>query len=54
MKRLRYQRCPGCRMWVEKTEGCQNASCKCGIYFCYKCGVEFSQDPCRKQNSWDK
>jgi hypothetical protein len=38
MKKLNYQRCPVCKIWVERNKGCQYMSCKCGIDFCYKCG----------------
>jgi len=32
-----YARCPHCRNGVDKTEGCNHISCKCGNHFCYKC-----------------
>lgn len=31
------KRCPSCRLWVEKTEGCNHMSCKCGAHFCWIC-----------------
>lgn len=31
------QRCPSCRVWVEKTEGCNHMSCRCGVHFCWIC-----------------
>ncbi|KAF9454427.1 hypothetical protein P691DRAFT_717469 [Macrolepiota fuliginosa MF-IS2] len=31
------KRCPSCRVWVEKTEGCNHMSCKCGVHFCWIC-----------------
>ncbi|KAF7760178.1 hypothetical protein Agabi119p4_10854 [Agaricus bisporus var. burnettii] len=31
------KRCPSCQAWVEKTEGCNHMSCKCGAHFCWIC-----------------
>jgi hypothetical protein len=36
-----WNRCPGCRHLVEKTEGCDFMECICGEEFCYKCGQPF-------------
>lgn len=33
-----WQRCPRCKFYVERTEGCPNMVCRCGCNFCYKCG----------------
>jgi len=30
--------CPGCRMGIERLEGCFHMSCQCGTHFCYECG----------------
>ena len=32
-----YKRCPTCRVMIEKTEGCNNMTCKCGAHICWKC-----------------
>ncbi|KAE8766365.1 putative E3 ubiquitin-protein ligase [Hordeum vulgare] len=40
--RLRWQRCPKCRMYVEKSEGCNNIQCRCGSRFCYRCASKVS------------
>ncbi|KAI0085624.1 RWD-domain-containing protein [Irpex rosettiformis] len=33
--------CPGCRVKVEKSVGCNHMTCaKCGQHFCYRCGVK--------------
>lgn len=34
-----WQTCPGCKMIVERIEGCNNMSCRCGAEFCYRCGT---------------
>ena len=39
-----WNRCPGCRHVVEKTEGCDYMECICGENFCYKCGNAFDVD----------
>jgi len=38
----KWIRCPkpSCRVMVEKYEGCDNISCRCGMYFCYQCGKD--------------
>ena len=46
---LNYRRCPKCSVWVEKAGGCNYLDCKCGTMFCFSCGVEFEDDPCRKE-----
>ncbi|KAK1665736.1 hypothetical protein QYE76_053895 [Lolium multiflorum] len=37
--RQRWQRCPKCHMYVEKSEGCKcnYIKCRCGYSFCYRC-----------------
>ena len=52
MGKLNYKRCPKCRIWVQKTAGCEYISCKCGVQFCYRCGNLFSIDPCRLGAIW--
>lgn len=32
--------CPGCGCLIERTFGCMNAKCYCGVKFCMKCGKE--------------
>ncbi|XP_010029505.2 E3 ubiquitin-protein ligase RNF144A [Eucalyptus grandis] len=34
----RWRRCPSCKFYVEKVDGCQHISCRCGHQFCYSCG----------------
>lgn len=33
-----WQRCPECRVIVEKTMNCDHITCRCGAHFCYNCG----------------
>ncbi|KAI3897329.1 hypothetical protein MKW92_046998 [Papaver armeniacum] len=33
-----WMRCPSCRFYVEKVEGCPSITCRCSYQFCYKCG----------------
>ncbi|XP_048554463.1 E3 ubiquitin-protein ligase RNF144A-like [Triticum urartu] len=40
--RQRWQRCPKCRMYVEKSEGCNYIKCRCGSSFCYRCASKVS------------
>lgn len=37
-KSKNWQRCPKCKYYVEKSEGCLYMKCRCGVAFCYKCG----------------
>lgn len=34
----KWQRCPRCHQMIEKSEGCNHMTCRCGGQFCYKCG----------------
>ncbi|XP_008797375.2 E3 ubiquitin-protein ligase RNF19B-like [Phoenix dactylifera] len=43
----RWQRCPECKIYVEKIEGCNFMSCRCGHCFCYVCA-----SPMRKDNHY--
>ncbi|KAK9705732.1 hypothetical protein RND81_07G077900 [Saponaria officinalis] len=38
-KNKNWQRCPACKFYVEKSEGCLYMKCRCGIAFCYSCGA---------------
>ncbi|KAL5572285.1 hypothetical protein UlMin_021882 [Ulmus minor] len=35
----RWRRCPNCRFYVEKSTGCLFMLCRCGVAFCYGCGM---------------
>ncbi len=41
------QACPRCFALVERSEGCNHMSCRCGAQFCWVCG----QWPCNKSHS---
>ncbi|KAF0899763.1 hypothetical protein E2562_024086 [Oryza meyeriana var. granulata] len=34
----KWKRCPRCRFYVEKSNGCLHITCRCGFEFCYGCG----------------
>lgn len=38
------RRCPKCRFWVEKSEGCNAVLCRCGTTFCWRCGGDVNGD----------
>jgi len=46
-KSKRWQTCPGCRSLVERTQGCSNMVCRCGVYFCYGCGAKQGRCSCK-------
>ena len=35
------KRCPRCRSVIEKTDGCNHITCRCGTHFCWKCEMTF-------------
>ncbi|GAB2267518.1 hypothetical protein Dimus_002498 [Dionaea muscipula] len=35
----KWKRCPACKFYVERIDGCNNMSCRCGGAFCYNCGA---------------
>uniref|UniRef100_A0A7N0ZTK2 RBR-type E3 ubiquitin transferase n=1 Tax=Kalanchoe fedtschenkoi TaxID=63787 RepID=A0A7N0ZTK2_KALFE len=35
----KWKRCPKCKMFVEKSQGCMYMRCRCGFAFCYNCGA---------------
>ncbi|KAJ7184345.1 hypothetical protein C8R46DRAFT_1158688 [Mycena filopes] len=37
------KRCPACSVWIEKTEGCNHMTCKCGAHICWVCMRVFEQ-----------
>ncbi|XAR50430.1 Ubiquitin--protein ligase [Bertholletia excelsa] len=41
-KSQKWKRCPFCKYYVEKTQGCLHMTCRCGSQFCYACGAVWS------------
>ncbi|TKY72924.1 E3 ubiquitin-protein ligase RNF144B [Spatholobus suberectus] len=37
-KRRKWRRCPNCKHYVEKKQGCDDMTCRCSHRFCYNCG----------------
>lgn len=38
----RWKRCPRCRFYVEKRDGCLHITCRCKFEFCYACGAKWT------------
>jgi len=34
-----WKKCPECKAWISKRNGCDNIKCRCGTRFCYSCGT---------------
>jgi hypothetical protein len=32
-----YKKCPRCDIWIEKIDGCNHMSCRCGVHICWVC-----------------
>lgn len=45
----KWQRCPKCKMYVERSDGCVFIICRCGHCFCYLCASPMSRDNHRCQ-----
>mmetsp|Transcript_14611 Transcript_14611/g.25717 ORF Transcript_14611/g.25717 Transcript_14611/m.25717 type:complete len:253 (+) Transcript_14611:338-1096(+) len=37
----RARKCPSCNAWIEKNEGCNHMTCKCGHEFLWCCGTKY-------------
>ncbi|PPR00248.1 hypothetical protein CVT24_005016 [Panaeolus cyanescens] len=43
---LGYKKCPNCKVWVDRTEGCNHMTCvKCTTHFCWLCLVSYPTGP---------
>ncbi|WCJ40309.1 RING/U-box superfamily protein [Euphorbia peplus] len=40
----KWGRCPQCKFYVERTQGCPHITCRCKFQFCYGCGSEWTLD----------
>lgn len=48
-KEMKWQRCPKCKIIVDKIDGCMFMKCRCGFAFCYRCGTQMITDHyCKK------
>ncbi|KAA8538237.1 hypothetical protein F0562_027940 [Nyssa sinensis] len=43
-KKKSWRKCPRCKYYVEKTEGCLHITCRCEYEFCYKCGSKWARN----------
>lgn len=41
-KKKNWRKCPSCKFYVEKSEGCSHITCRCSYEFCYRCGSKWS------------
>ncbi|WJX86637.1 RBR-type E3 ubiquitin transferase [Trifolium repens] len=42
-KKNKWKRCSKCSFYVERREGCNLITCRCGHKFCYVCGSNWKQ-----------
>ncbi|KAI9458067.1 hypothetical protein HD554DRAFT_2300903 [Boletus coccyginus] len=40
----RVKKCPQCSVLIEKIEGCNHMTCRCGAHICWRCTGIFTQD----------
>ncbi|KAK7280181.1 hypothetical protein RJT34_25243 [Clitoria ternatea] len=38
----KWSRCPQCKFYVEKVQGCLHITCRCRFEFCYACGEQWT------------
>ena len=43
-----WKKCWKCRFWIEKNQGCNHMTCKCGNQFCYICGAAWKTCSCQQ------
>lgn len=41
-KKKKWRKCPSCKFYVEKNQGCLHITCRCAYEFCYRCGSKWS------------
>lgn len=49
VKGKKFKQCPKCKFWVEKNQGCDHMTCRCGNQFCYKCGGPYGNCECMRK-----
>ena len=42
------KKCGKCNYWVQKSEGCNHMTCRCGYEFCYVCGGKYRACACNQ------
>jgi len=42
----KYKMCSRCNHWIEKSQGCNHMTCRCGYQFCYVCGGPYKKCRC--------
>ncbi|VFR02736.1 unnamed protein product [Cuscuta campestris] len=48
-EKKKWQKCPKCKMFVQRRSGCEHIKCRCGRSFCYHCGDKwYSGHICKK------
>ena len=45
-KGQKFKQCPKCAFWVERSQGCNHMTCRCGASFCYECGGKYGVCAC--------
>ncbi|KAM7280911.1 hypothetical protein ACFE04_008045 [Oxalis oulophora] len=43
-KENKWGRCPRCKFYVERIQGCPHITCWCKYEFCYGCGLQWGKD----------
>lgn len=49
----KFKKCTKCKFWVEKSEGCNQMTCRCGYEFCYVCGAKLGTCKCPQFSEHD-
>ncbi|TKY47140.1 E3 ubiquitin-protein ligase RNF144A [Spatholobus suberectus] len=56
-KEKKWQKCPNpnCTMYVQRRDGCEHITCRCGCNFCYNCGEiwKFGHQCKKRQSTWN-
>jgi len=42
----KMKQCARCRNWIQKAQGCDHMTCRCGFQFCYRCGQKWPHAKC--------